>query len=379
MLKLVVGTAVVGCLATAFASASPSRSVTVPWDDSDYPAWSPDNTQIAFSSDRPFAGKGIFLMATDGTNERVLTSPGFDDGETGMRAETPAWSPDGKRVAFVWVSFGPDGSFNPGIYVARSNQRPDSPDERYVGRGVCPSWSPDGRRLAVAVQSITASEAPSGIDVMNADGTDVEQISAGPGDLCPDWGSGDEIAYQHNGAIDVIKPDGSGNRLVIPNGSSPSWSPDGKRIAFLRNTRPTASRPTYRVFLANADGTNVRQLTSGPATVWDIRADWSPDGHQLVWARCENGRCWIFTINDDGSALRRLTPDRPAFCRVPVVRGKRLAQAIRALRAAGCTRGHTRTKHSRRVASGRVIAQNPRAGAFKPGGSKVRLLISLGR
>ena len=379
VLKLLVGTVLVGFVATTVASASPSRSVAAPWDDSDYPAWSPDSEQIAFSSTRPFVGKGIFLMESDGTHERALTSPAFDDGETGIRAETPAWSPNGMWVAFVWASFAQDGSFHQGLYVARSNQLPDAPDERYVGNGACPSWSPDGLRLAATVETFSASSASDRIEVMNADGSDAEQISSGPDDLCPDWSSGDEIAYQHNGAIDVMKPDGSGDRPVIPNGSSPSWSPDGTRIAFLRNTRPRANRPTYRVFVANADGTNAKQLTSAPATIRDLRADWSPDGHELVFARCDNGgRCWIFTTNDDGSGLRRLTPEKPAFCRVPHVVGKRLSQATSALHGAGCARGRTRTKHSRKVARGRVIAQSPRAGAFKRPGSKVRLLLSVG-
>ena len=66
------------------------------------------------------------------------------------------------------------------------------------------------------------------------------------------------------------------------------------------------------------------------------------------------------------------------LCTVPSVRGKRLAEAARALRRSGCDRGRVRRAHSNRVKAGRVISQSPGPGAVRPHGTKVDLVVSRG-
>jgi Tol biopolymer transport system component len=105
--------------------------------------------------------------------------------------------------------------------------------------------------------------------------------------------------------IAVVRPDRTGFKVLIPNASDPAWSPDGRLIAFSRRS----SRGDMDVWIANADGTGQRELTS-PGTN-ESKPDWSPDGKQLVFvgsipgARLDD----LFVENVDGSGRRQLTRD----------------------------------------------------------------------
>jgi len=82
----------------------------------------------------------------------------------------------------------------------------------------------------------------------------------------------------------------------------PRYSPDGKAIAFM-----SSRTGTFEVWLADADGTNARQLTHlGRRTGY---AAWSPDGRQLTFASNSTGRFQIYTISTGGGAPHQLTSD----------------------------------------------------------------------
>lgn len=133
------------------------------------PRWNPKTgREIAFISDRGGAPQ-IYVIAADGTNERALLS-------LGGQMDSPAWSPDGRYIAFTWNG---GGAFN--IYVAdvASGQVLRLTSE---GRNETPAWSPDSRHLAFQSNRTGRWE----IWAMHIDGSEQRQLTRGGG-RSPSW------------------------------------------------------------------------------------------------------------------------------------------------------------------------------------------------
>jgi Tol biopolymer transport system component len=236
-----------------------SHVVALPNGPHDHEAvWSPDHQMIAFSRDDTAPEPGIYVMQADGSKvRRIATS-------STTFAEFPAWSPDGKQVAFV--------------------------DTRVAGD------LPDSR-----------------LDVVNRDGTGRHEVTAGvAGSTRVAWSpDGAWILFFGSSNCDLcaIHPEGSGMHQLAalsPDSTAgfgfPSWSPDGLRIAFERE---------QSIVVMRADGSNQVALTSG--TVDDEYVDWSPDGNWLVFSRFiagAKGQLWI--LRADGSDAVKVSQN-PAF------------------------------------------------------------------
>jgi TolB protein len=266
------------------------------------PAWSPDGSRIAFVSYRDGQGE-IYVMNADGSGQTRLTAAPKDD-------VNPVWSPDGTRMAFT--SFREDN--NGELYVINAN---GSGEQRLTVNPLSdgkPVWSPDSRRIVYESRRTEGF----GIFSMNADGTDQVRITSStmiamdPA-VSPD---GRRIAFSvvTNTVNDLyaINADGSGIARVVTNGSAPKWSPDGLALLFTSNSLCTYYYYYYeypcdfKLNVTNANGSGMRRLTGGPN---DSSGRWSPDGRVIAYTTLEcTTRCdtSVWLIKPDGTLATRL-------------------------------------------------------------------------
>ena len=274
-----------------------------------FAAFPGENGKIVFT-DRADGDAEIYAVDPDGSDRVKLTSNAVDD-------YTPAWSPDGTKVAFA-SERGDCSEWGcaPAVYVMNA----DGSDERRVSEdgGGSPAWSPDGTRIAFSAWQDDDGECdyedPDGsgcrdgdseIYTVDADGSNKTRVTDNAryvGDYAPDWSpDGTRLAFDRNGDIYVAAPDGADEaRLTeLPgHATSPDWSPDGARITF------HATLDYHQdVYSVRADGSEVTNLTPGP-DVHDtgFLSAWSPDGTKIAFS--SGG---IFAMNPDGSGRTRLT------------------------------------------------------------------------
>jgi dipeptidase D len=189
-----------------------------------FPAWSPDGSQIAFTSRRD-GNNEIYLMAADGSDLVRLTEDPADD-------FAPAWSPDGSRIAFV-----SDRDRDPGIYDLYLMDADGSGVTRLTDDEAIdyePDWSPDGTQIAFR----SHHDGPADIYVIGVDGSGLANLTGDPaGDPADDW--------------------------------APAWSPGGDQIAFQTNRDGN-----WEIYTMGADGTDPANLTKDPAD--DQLPHWQP-------------------------------------------------------------------------------------------------------
>lgn len=174
--------------------------------------WSPDGTKVAFASNRGDGVSRIYVMDADGNHPTALTTE---------QGQQPAWSPDGSQIAFA-AARGTDGILILAMNADGSNQhRVTSPDVTTSQSDQAPTWSPDGSRIAFA--SRRAGDGTLGIYTVNADGTNLAQLTHA-----------------------IVDED-------------PSWSPDGSGIAYSSLTDGGSE-----IFIMNADGSRQTRLTRSP-------------------------------------------------------------------------------------------------------------------
>ncbi len=235
------------------------------------PRWSPDGTRFAYVF-RAENFSEIFVMNRDGSNPQRLTdsqSPILQDDDW---AFSPAWSPDGQRLAFTSDS----NSYNPMLWVMQadgSGKRQLVSANSGLDAVESPAWSPDGKTIAFTGFRNGLSQ----IYRYELDSKAVSPVTAtSQGALDPAWSpDGQWIAYvareEDRTSVHVIRADGSGDGRVSRAESvrSPVWSPDGHQLAFLAS--PSGSFELYLVTVdtsaAPAKGTDERQVTT------DLNAD----------------------------------------------------------------------------------------------------------
>lgn len=222
------------------------------------PAYIAAKKRIGFVSDRSGNGLNLYEMDLQGKAGEKL----FADN---LIVDYPVWSPDGNRIVasmcadykstdknclydlFILDPLGPE--------FIKLTETPKASE--WV-----PDWSPDGKKIAFASDRDGDSE----VYVMNADGSDLRQLTQNSG---------------YDGR--------------------PRWSPDGAQLAF-----ETDRDGDWDIYLMNVDGSNPHALTVN-AKSSDWNESWSPDGKWLVYASNDGGNDDLYIIRVDGTDQRRLT------------------------------------------------------------------------
>ena len=216
------------------------------------------------------------------------------------KSTPPPTSPLGNgKIAFVGLS-DPDGAGSNDIFAVNPDgsgpqQLTDDPAPDHS-----PAWSPDGTKIAFAREGRLdpGGEVSTSIYVMNADGSDVTRVTTEEGvhDASPSWSpDGSMIAFSSNrdGFSDIwaVSPNGTGLRRLtdlstqgVDYASLPAWSPDGSAIAFRRSPmEPSGELKPQGIWSVEVDTGELRQLTRGP--ILDEDASWSPDGRRMAFSR----------------------------------------------------------------------------------------------
>jgi Tol biopolymer transport system component len=220
-----------------------------------------DGERIAYDFDGD-----IWLANADGANPVNLTST------SDLIEARPQWSPDGLVIAYHGLD--PQGSSQLDVYRMNAdgsgvtNLTPDTP-QWADGE---PDWSPDGTKIVFRSERTGTGD----LYTMNADGSDVVRLTEGDFD------------------------------------TNPKWSPDGQTILFARFLDPfilAQDGTGFELFVINADGTELTQLTRDPG-FQTTDADWSPDGDWLVIGSGDidfRGRYDLYSMRPDGTDLIQLT------------------------------------------------------------------------
>jgi Tol biopolymer transport system component len=223
------------------------------------PAWSPDGRRIAFSS-RRVSDDEIWVMNADGSGlERLTFSPGAD--------RMPSWSKDGSRIAFVSERDG-----DPEIYVMNSDGTGVTRITYSPGFDWDPNWSPDGKRIAFVSERLNPGNSDWELYTMDPDGARVTRLT-----LLHEFieyvtwePKGRQLAFSTHQGIFAISVDGSQLTHILSDadggGWDPSWSSDGRRIAFT-----TDRDGGYEIYSMDPDGTAQTRLTHAFSS---HRADW---------------------------------------------------------------------------------------------------------
>jgi len=235
------------------------------------PAWSPDGKKVAFARWRD--PRGLYVIDEDGSNETLVFG--------WVAAKGPAWSPDGSRIAFTRWYGGQDRDIERSFWGFHWIQPADHwwklgvvrledryfHDLRCYAHSLSPTWSPDG--------SVIAYDSDFGIHLTNEEGT--------IGDVTDDR------------SLFAISTDG---RDI-----SPVWSPDGSRIAFGFH-----QHDHWEIYVMNADGSNRVRLTQEELFAKpppnNVSPAWSPDGRHIAFFTDRNGKWELYVMNADGSNQR---------------------------------------------------------------------------
>jgi TolB protein len=253
------------------------------------------------------SGGRVYRADSDGHDQTPLTP-------VGQTALSPAWSPDGQRLAFTQLGEGRGGIVVQTLAGGASFVVPGS----QTALNITPVFSPDGRTLAFAHSD------ERGTDIYTANVIErccAQRLTVGrfADNLSPTFSpDGRRIAFISTRAgppqLYVMAADGTDQELLAPfdfgaTGSSnaPDWSPDGASVVFHREVSGSP-----QIFLVDVAGRRVRQLTSSGR---NEDPTWAPDGRHVAFISDRSGRRQIWIVDVETGRVRQLAT--PGAARLP--------------------------------------------------------------
>ncbi len=261
--------------------------------------WSPGQRYLAWVT----GGEVPLLMLYDFDEEetRVLVS-GVDE------SQPPIWAPDADRIAYVSAT-----TDAPDIYMVELETGEETRLTFSDARETIGGWSPDGQWL------VFTQADHDGLLLRNPNGVNLIELTDGA-DSDPVWSpKGDRIAFLRDSSEDqdiyVLRPTKSDDwaddtdELAVANAeydeTDPSWSADGRRLAFVVRFDDQSE-----IFTVLVDGTERKQLTYNTAE--DLMPDWSQSGDKIAFVSFAYGNSEILYMNRDGTEQTRLTANQAA-------------------------------------------------------------------
>jgi Tol biopolymer transport system component len=235
------------------------------------------------------ADNGVVAYAVDGdiwtadpvTGVTTAIVTGEDDDST------PAFSPDGTKIAFERKATVDDSLGQVIVVVDADGSNPVDISRRPVTQRLAGmEWAPDSQSL------IAIREDTSDIVVLDATPLAVPRVVATEADVYPrpyQPPNGDAILINRtvDGQASLIRLDlatGIETEIAtVGHGviADARWSPDGSKVVY--SSPPATDLDSRRLFVVNADGTGLEQITSAPGTWWDTAPAWSPDGTRIAF------------------------------------------------------------------------------------------------
>ncbi|MBI4319668.1 MAG: PD40 domain-containing protein [Chloroflexi bacterium] len=230
----------------------------------------------------------------------------------------PAWSPDGSKIAFaLWQS-------PTGIYV----MNPDGSDRRLVfeaDQARAPAWSPDGSKIAFyqTYQGFRKDRRGNAevdafyriVVVDLADGKTWGPPNQPSHSFSPSWSpDGNTLLFKGNNGLYLVAEDTPAKLLpgTDTRFAFPAWSPDGSRIAYEYN-----QHDHWEIGVMNADASGQMLLTQSPpfATTKpnNLSPAWSPDGRSIAFISDREGPWKLYVMDADGKNQRPLSPQQLSY------------------------------------------------------------------